>query len=468
MPTTRTCGYLLDGSAAAAPNYNGAGDIQAAIDAADAGDTIDVYCFTNAKCKARYLAATITVNKAVTIRGALPGIRIDGNPGGTFIFTCTETCTINDLSIGGYVGIYLNTAGKTVTANRMHMDSSYGFYCTAGTGVFNNSVGFCAFQTAYCAGGALTCNFVLAVHGGNNRGFLGSACYNCIAADCVTGFASCTGTNNAAYDGTAPGAGSVNINTNDPAFWRDISTSFNRDDYRITTASSLATAGVAVVGVTTDFIGRTRADPPSIGPFEKWDPPTELAVTNVKKDVAYVILDGTTSTGTYEATSDYPAVSDVRLGVQFDSLSKTGTCRVPAVGKVESGYAYDASDSLIGTMFGVNPSVTIPAPTPVQLLDTETTIYTCPADTVATVKVLRLANCHSSAVTATIYKVVSGDSAADDTTQTKTRALGIAGSATADDEMGPFTLTAGDKISGLANVASKVTCTAEVYEVNVP
>jgi hypothetical protein len=47
---------------------------------------------------------------------------------------------------------------------------------------------------------------------------------------------------------------------------------------------------------------------------------------------------------------DLPSVDDVRLTVMFDSSSKTGTVRVPPADKVEDGYAYDANDSLTGTL----------------------------------------------------------------------------------------------------------------------
>jgi hypothetical protein len=118
-----------------------------------------------------------------------------------------------------------------------------------------------------------------------------------------------------------------------------------------------------------------------------------------------------------------------------------------------------------GTAGGLSINVVIPAPVPVSLGASETTIYTCPANYAASVKILRLCNTDSSARTATIYKVKSGDSAADDVTQAKTLALGAAGSDTHIFEDGPYTLAAGDKLSGLASSESKVTATAEVVEV---
>jgi hypothetical protein len=53
-----------------------------------------------------------------------------------------------------------------------------------------------------------------------------------------------------------------------------------------------------------------------------------------------------------------PGVTNVRLGTgyQFNSLSnnRTGTARIPAVGNVKVGYAYDSSDSLTGTYDGAD------------------------------------------------------------------------------------------------------------------
>lgn len=100
---------------------------------------------------------------------------------------------------------------------------------------------------------------------------------------------------------------------------------------------------------------------------------------------------------------------------------------------------------------------------PVALGATETTIYTCPATKRAAVRVT-VANIDSSGRTATLYKVLAGDTAADDTTITKTVPLAIAG--TDGDSWVDIvrTLGPGDKITGLCSSASKVTAMAEVIE----
>jgi len=107
-------------------------------------------------------------------------------------------------------------------------------------------------------------------------------------------------------------------------------------------------------------------------------------------------------------------------------------------------------------------AATIRSIAPVQLGLTATTIYTCPATKRATIRIA-LANTDSSARTATLYLVRSGDAAADDVAQTKTYSLAAAGSTTYESEgyWGPFTLEPGDLVSGLASVASKVTATVQ-------
>jgi len=121
--------------------------------------------------------------------------------------------------------------------------------------------------------------------------------------------------------------------------------------------------------------------------------------------------------------------------------------------------------TITGTLSTITPTVTIPAPPPVSLLDTETVIYTCPVATVATVRVVHLCNTDASGRTITLYKVKVGDSAGDDVVELKTQVLGAVGTASATYNLGPITLDAGDKLTGLASVASVVTAIAEVYTV---
>lgn len=177
---------------------------------------------------------------------------------------------------------------------------------------------------------------------------------------------------------------------------------------------------------------------------------------------------------TYLVAEAKSTATSCRIGNLAGSATKltAGTTYYVMVEAVSSGGTVDGN-SVNLTAAPTNPNasgaigVVIPAPTPVALAGTETTIYTCPAGKAASVKCVHLANIDSSARTVTIYKVKSGDSAADDTTLAKTRSLGAAGDATAEDYLGPFTLAAGDKISGLCSSASKVTATAEVVEVTL-
>jgi hypothetical protein len=53
-----------------------------------------------------------------------------------------------------------------------------------------------------------------------------------------------------------------------------------------------------------------------------------------------------------------PSANDVRLGVGVDHT--TGNCRVPPITKVQTGYVYDASDSLTGTYDPQNPAPDMP------------------------------------------------------------------------------------------------------------
>lgn len=56
------------------------------------------------------------------------------------------------------------------------------------------------------------------------------------------------------------------------------------------------------------------------------------------------------SIGAVQRLENYPAASDVRLATSFSNAELTGTVRVPVAGKVQSGFNYDSSDSVTGTL----------------------------------------------------------------------------------------------------------------------
>lgn len=84
---------------------------------------------------------------------------------------------------------------------------------------------------------------------------------------------------------------------------------------------------------------------------------TDPGEANVKTGVGYTFEDAS-KTGTYDGSDRWtdPGVTNVRLSTAYKANSttnnRTGTVRVPAVGNVKTGYAYDASDSLTGTYDG--------------------------------------------------------------------------------------------------------------------
>lgn len=112
------------------------------------------------------------------------------------------------------------------------------------------------------------------------------------------------------------------------------------------------------------------------------------------------------------------------------------------------------------------PVIVIPDTTPVQLDTSATTIYEVPANKRAVVLELVLCNTDTSARTVSLYKVQSGDSAADDVALLKSFSLKAAGELGHNwNEVMKLSLTAGTKIQGIASVASKVTATISVIEV---
>lgn len=100
---------------------------------------------------------------------------------------------------------------------------------------------------------------------------------NCLAYGNAVGYlGTIGGSNNASSDATAPGANSIqNVTRAQAAFARHIVGAVAPNgafplDWRMLDGegSPLENAGIAISGITDDYNGRTRADPPNIGPVE--------------------------------------------------------------------------------------------------------------------------------------------------------------------------------------------------------
>jgi len=321
-----------------------------------------------------------------------------------------------------------------------------------------------------------------------------------------------TGTFNACTDGTCAdgnwGTGSDNLPSRTRAqigFKADDSNDTFPLEWRLDPESSLVGAGEATGGVTVDFDGETRADPPSVGASEGIEfmsstAPTFggiTALTNNGNGTLTASFDDAT-VGTishYEVSIHTSSMSSGDLTAQtymcksvyddgsdsFDciigttaggaALLTSGTTYYVAVRAVSTAGAMDTGDTNLSATAtgGVNagaPGVEIDDTTPVQLADSATTIYEVPAGKRATVLSLLLCNTDSSARTVTLYKQISGDAVADDNAFLKSYSLDAAGGIghTWMDKPG-LTLTAGTKIVGIASVADKVTAMVGVVEV---
>ena len=423
---TRTVGWGFV-SPYAAKTYS---TIAAAVAAAGAGDTIQVFASNNKGLATWAYDAAVADSVGVTTIGMLPNagviagsVSLSSNSASVFqnltvygpisiasgsgtirIDSCVVTATV----AAANHGIFVTGGTHTLTVvNCFFVATGNNCYATAGTVnlVYCTMIGSTRFNIYNGGGATITANNCLVDGGaGGQAEFIGTI----------------TGANNATRDGTAPAAGRVML-ADAGARWAEIDSSFALPmwmDPRITAASNCAGAGNDQSAVTTvDFFGRTRAAF-DIGCSAVWPLPNCPAANLVKDDDT--------------------------TGVDRTGATITGT---------------------LSTAAPLTPSVTIPAPPPVSLLATETTIYTCPANKVATVRVVHLCNTDASGRTITLYKVKVGDSAGDDVVELKTQVLGAVGTASGTYNLGPITLDAGDKLTGLASVASVVTAIAEVYTV---
>jgi len=85
-----------------------------------------------------------------------------------------------------------------------------------------------------------------------------------------------------------------------------------------------------------------------------YDPLDALAQTRKREGILYA-----GASDPDPASIDFPAESDVRLGVDYDNANLTGDVRVPPIEKVELGYDYDTNDTLTGTLGGAAHAIPV-------------------------------------------------------------------------------------------------------------
>lgn len=109
---------------------------------------------------------------------------------------------------------------------------------------------------------------------------------------------------------------------------------------------------------------------------------------------------------------------------------------------------------------GINPKKGYLA----QIPATNTTLYTCPANTVARVVACTLTNDTTSAQPVTLHKVESGGSVSDARQLLNAKSIGSQESYVVDEIIGQI-LEAGDFINGIAGAADQITCALDVVEI---
>jgi hypothetical protein len=381
---TLTCGYDVAGNAKTYTTW------ATAFAAASNGDTIEMY-YADTRKGVIYDVGDISQNKELTITGMIGNQQV-WIAGASYAITMAASATYNNLTISGSASAVYGVAATSVvsTFNRCRLIGGRAVYIGGNTTNLNNCLCL-AYQASIIAGatGVVNANFVTAIGGmGYGAGFftygagITMTLKNCLVV-CPTPSYSylniggvITGSNNAGCDGTAAnvGSGSVNTDTTDPKFYKDISTIFAGDDYRLDAGSSLATAGVAVSGITTDIYGRTRhATTPSIGCFEVWPLATTLDADEVQGGVTFIAPAGDSVEGTYTGIepTDVPAqpvvssvtATETTVAIAFTIATQTDTVylRYRAVNgngdwSAESNTLKDVGDGTI-TVADLDPSV---------------------------------------------------------------------------------------------------------------
>lgn len=188
-----------------------------------------------------------------------------------------ESCAVYRSYYANFAAI--GNGGTTIWRNCVAWGTEYraaqGFY--AGPGAIVRAHG-CSAWGCFSAGFFKNCNsfeVYNCISYGNRYGYGGSTVYDFYNYGGTGNF---TGSNNASSDATAPGTGAqTNIVRGDLGAMCDNIGGAGLAMYGCPSgmwlmdgvgASKLENAGVAVAGLTRDFIGNTRADPPNIGPIE--------------------------------------------------------------------------------------------------------------------------------------------------------------------------------------------------------
>jgi hypothetical protein len=447
MPTI-TVGY--DWTTGGAKTFTTIAAAQADAGTAD-GDILDLYA-SNSTGNRRWIPASTSLTKGIVLRGTLANAGVQLSTASNTTYTVElvhDGAGLTNLTLDGSyantqtIGMTGACAGQTWTVRECilygaNVNVIRNITTSSGSAIstFNciNCLIISACSRAYAADVNGTppsysnsnftyCTIIGSSQYGLYAPYKTCTCTNVVvvdAATCFYGNALCFVLNTCASTDNTQGVGGVQIQRgqSDPKFWRNQSGSMNPLDWRIPKDSALANVGTDASAITTtDFFGNTRTQF-DIGFAAAWDLPVVPAASVIK-------LNDTTG-----------------RAVAFPGATVTGTLST------------------------TTPSITVPAPVPVALGATETTIYTCPAGTSTSVRVLHLCNTDSSARTVTIHKVKVTDTAADDNAELKGQVLGIAGTASSVYNLGPITLTAGDILSGLTDSAGKVTAIAEVFELD--
>lgn len=341
--------------------------------AASAGDVLIFMYANNKRCRT-WVTATNSwiITKAITLRGGLSnqGIAITSMgaaPATPFLFQESATVENFDINIA-YAVAYcaqINAEGKSAFVRRCRMIAAYSVVCNqAGTITFESCLiyqhGY-GMQTWAGTTNFYNCGLIgcMASYGYADAGGA-VVCYNCWAVDHQQPYgykSAVTGDYNAAQDSSPPGTHKIDLSTSDPKWWKDEEPDSQVGDYRIRSTSCLAGVGTDM-GVVYDLAGKPFNDPPSIGPFEIWDPSTDseasptaeaAAITpnsadpDVILDGESVVVDGETINGT--ATGGTPTDPNYVISSQGGNWNDTDVVAANLV----VGAAAGVSDAIVGT-----------------------------------------------------------------------------------------------------------------------
>jgi len=301
--------------------------IKAPTGSADAYSVVGIFGPSYVTFKDFILDADNEVNGTVTVEYPSEHIRFEGNViknaifNGLGVFASNNEFIGNDIHTNGFsatfgaggswgYGVYLSGAGNLFERNDVHFNSRYGFHLYSQVGSVNNNIirknrvfenGQEANGAEILVGGAGNRIYNNLIFNGNRVGIGGSigvpivqhaiqvdysgpdsnaiynnTCYN------MPGYGVILGTDSSVVDtviknnifrtmdlgdvfnaGGASGTVTSNNPTSDPSF-----VNAGSEDFHLQSGSAAIGAGVAIPGITTDFDGATRANPPAVGAYE--------------------------------------------------------------------------------------------------------------------------------------------------------------------------------------------------------